>query len=156
MKRNLLRACCLLVASLLGGCHTSGASNGQPLMANADLCVEKSEVPKLEKRVARDHDAEAALRLSQHYGLCVFDYQRERFWLQKSADFGNAHAQYNLAFELSDGGNARLSSARYQRVLRLLNTAERTTTAENNQEFLGLIRSVRSRVVYKREHPADP
>jgi TPR repeat protein len=49
---------------------------------------------------AETGDAEAAFRLSQHYGFLRQDYTQQRHWLSIAAKRGHAVAQHNLAYLL--------------------------------------------------------
>jgi TPR repeat protein len=58
-----------------------------------------SEREKLELQ-AEQGDADAALRLARYYAFAKSNPDEELKWLSRSAELGNATAQYNLAYIL--------------------------------------------------------
>lgn len=74
------------------GCSTI---HKKSVFGNAGYDLSDREIINL-KQKAEQGDADAALRLSYYYSLCLNDGKQEQQWLEKSAELGNARAQYNL------------------------------------------------------------
>jgi TPR repeat protein len=101
----------LLTMLMASSCASQGIVSekvGQrPVMLNESLALTDAEIEVLIPQALRG-SAEAASRLSDHYGFVRFDHAEDMYWAQIAAENGGTINEYNYGLMLKEDDDPKM------------------------------------------------
>ena len=103
---DLRNALLISIAGFMGGCAVNSVEKAGGVSTASTYALQEQEIRGFESK-AEAGSADAALRLWLYYNFSAYDDAKRLVYLRRAAELGNAHAQFNLAVELTDNPAVR-------------------------------------------------